>query len=237
MGSMPRKKESFLLVNLQEDQAKHLAQIVSNDSCRKILDYLSDKENATETDISNSLAIPISTVHYNLQALVKGNLVEAEEFHYSEKGKEVLHYNLANKFIIIAPKSTFGLKEKLRSILPVGAVCLGAAAILQWFQKFLPTSVGESAAQPLMAATPLATNAGESMVESVPLLAKGAVESVSYDTANEIVVEGVNQSFTSQVVEVVKEPSFWQSSALWFLIGAVSALVLYLLFSYLFRKK
>ena len=112
-------KTSFLLVSLKEDKAKELAQVISNESCRKILDYLADKEDATETELAKALGIPISTVHYNLKHLVNGGLVSVEEFHYSEKGKEVNHYKLANKYIIIAPKTTYGIKEKLKSILPV----------------------------------------------------------------------------------------------------------------------
>ena len=97
-------KQSFLLVSLQEDKAKKLAQVVTNDSCRKILDYLADKE-ATETDLAEKLGLPMSTVHYNLSQLVGTGLIIADEFHYSKKGKEISHYKLANKYIIIAPKS------------------------------------------------------------------------------------------------------------------------------------
>ena len=103
-------KKSFLLVSLKENKAKELAQAIANESCRKILDYLADKEDATETEISSKLNIPISTVHYNLKQLLAGSLVVVDEFHYSEKGKEVNHYKLANKYIIIAPKTTYGIK-------------------------------------------------------------------------------------------------------------------------------
>ncbi len=260
---MPRKKETFVLVSLQEDQAKKLAQVVSNDTCRKILDYLGENE-ATESELAKKLKVPISTIHYNLQALQKGNLVEAEEFHYSEKGKEILHYRLANKYIIIAPKSTFGLKEKLRSILPVGAIALGGAAILQVFQKFIPYNVKESmiapAAEPVLSKS-IATGAVE---EAAPMAAETVVEEataeavfemlpsagVDIDGASEIVLEvadaaaeGVNQTIEKtvetapQIVEIIKEPSIWHSPALWFLIGAISALGLYLLISYIRRKK
>ncbi|MFH0870587.1 MAG: helix-turn-helix domain-containing protein, partial [archaeon] len=100
------KKDPFLLISLEESESKALAQVISNDTARKILDLLSKEESATETDIAKKLKVPLSTVHYNLQALVKANLVVAEEFHYSEKGKEVLHYSLANKLIIIAQRKT-----------------------------------------------------------------------------------------------------------------------------------
>ena len=84
-------KEKFLLLSLSESKTKELAQAVSNDTCRKILDYLADKE-ASESELASKLDIPISTVHYNLQQLQKGGLVVVEEYHYSEKGKEVNHY-------------------------------------------------------------------------------------------------------------------------------------------------
>lgn len=122
------KKEKFLLVSLNESKAKDLAQAVSNRTCRRILDYLADNE-STESDIAESLGLPISTVHYNLMQLKKGGLVETEEFHYSSKGREVLHYKLANKYIIIAPRSTYGIKEKLKSIIPA-ALIVGAGSFL-----------------------------------------------------------------------------------------------------------
>ncbi len=121
-------KESFVLVSLKEEKARILAKVLHNESCRKILEYLTSKE-ATETEIAKKLQIPISTVHYNLKHLSEAGLVIVEEFHYSAKGKEVNHYKLANKYIIIAPKSTFGIKEGLRRVLPV-ALLVGASAFV-----------------------------------------------------------------------------------------------------------
>ena len=65
-------KEKFVLVSLKEDKAKELAQVISNESCRKILDYLADKQDATESDLASKLGIPISTVHYNMKHLLAG---------------------------------------------------------------------------------------------------------------------------------------------------------------------
>jgi len=98
-------EDPFLLVSLEESESKELAKVISNKTSRKILDLLSKKD-ATETQIAKDLKLPLSTVHYNLQHLLKANLVKVDEFHYSEKGKEVNHYSLANKLIIIAPKKT-----------------------------------------------------------------------------------------------------------------------------------
>ena len=125
------KKSKFLLVSLQEDQAKKLAQVLSNDTSRKIIDHLADKED-TEANIAKILGLPISTVHYNLTLLTQGGLVDAGEFHYSTKGREVKHYKLANQYILIAPRSTFGLKERLKGLLPAVGVLGGVSLALRW---------------------------------------------------------------------------------------------------------
>lgn len=159
-------KQSFLLVSLQEDKAKKLAQVVSNESCRKILDYLADRE-STETELAKNLQLPISTVHYNLKQLVDAGLVSAEEFHYSKKGKEVNHYRLANKYIIIAPKSIFGLKEKLKSLLPVLLIASGAALAINMFSNNFSriASTAQGLAMEKSVAAPVAFMEAESIAE------------------------------------------------------------------------
>lgn len=131
-------KKNFLLLSLEDSKAKKIANIVSNDSCRKILDHLSAKE-ATESELAKELQIPISTVHYNLQQLTDSGLIAADEFHYSEKGKEVYHYKLANKYIIIAPKKISGIREKLMGILPAVLAVIGAAGIIQLINTYFST--------------------------------------------------------------------------------------------------
>lgn len=128
-------EEPFILLSLKEDKAKELSKVISNDTSRKILDYLSKVKDATETDISVKINVPISTIHYNISQLIKANLIEADEFHYSKKGKEVNHYKLANKLIIITPKETKGFKEKLKSLLPLGIIVLGASFVINFFMK------------------------------------------------------------------------------------------------------
>ena len=136
---------NFLLVSLEENKAKQLAQIVSNDVCRRILDYLAARDkHATETEVSAELGIALSTVHYNLKQLLQSGIVKAEEFHYSEKGREVLHYSLANKYIIIAPKATESLANKLRKILPVVAVVAATGVAIQVFGTLKGAAFGKA---------------------------------------------------------------------------------------------
>lgn len=128
-------QESFLLVNLKEDKAKKLAQVLSNESCRKILEFLTHNKSATETEISEKLNVPLSTVHYNLKHLSKTGLVTTDEFHYSKKGREVIHYSLANKYIVIAPTEDKNFMDKLKKMIPLGFVSLIGTSVLYVYQN------------------------------------------------------------------------------------------------------
>ena len=128
-------EESFLLVNLKEEKSKKLAQVLSNDSCRKILEYLAENKSGTETEISEKLKIPLSTVHYNLNHLSKAGLVKDDEYHYSKKGREIIHYTLANKYIVIAPSEDKSFAEKLKKILPFGIISVIGTASLYIYQN------------------------------------------------------------------------------------------------------
>jgi DNA-binding transcriptional ArsR family regulator len=193
-------KEKFLLVSLSENKAKQLAQAISNETCRKILDHLADKE-ATETELAEKLEIPISTVHYNLQQLQKGGLVISEEYHYSKKGKEINHYKLANKYIIIAPKSTYGIKEKLKSILPAALIIAAGAGAIQFFSRYLQSQTFKAAA-----------------------------------SAKEVAMEAAPTS-AGRIPELAPSSIGLGDMALWFFIGAIAALALYLLIDWFRNRK
>ena len=191
-------KEKFLMVSLEESQAKQLAEVISNNTSRKILNFLAEKEDATETEISELLTIPLPTVHYNLQKLKEAQLVIVEEFHYSKKGREIDHYKLANKYIIITPKPVKGIKTQLRSILPVALIIAGISLIIQLAQKFTQESPPMFAQKAMFA-----PSAEAGALDAAPLLA--------------------------QQVTQAAQPAWWASMALWFFIGGISAIVIYLI--------
>ncbi len=213
-------KQSFLLVSLQEDKAKELAQVISNESCRKILDYLSEKQDTTETELAKKLNFPISTVHYNLQHLMKAGIITVDEFHYSEKGKEVNHYKLANKYIIIAPKTTYGIKEKLKSILPVTLLALVGAGFIQIYTKyFRPTTF-----QAMKAAPSVMEEAAREAAPTAPLMEKAAEEGAR------AVIEKAPE-LTQQTIQ--QAPNY----ALWFLFGCLFVIVLIIIIDIIKAKK
>ena len=213
----------FLMVSLQEDKARHISQVLSNASCRKILDYLSERE-ATESELAKKLGIPISTAHYNITQLVKSNLVVAEEFHYSKKGKEVLHYKLANKYIIIAPRSTHGIKTKLKSIIPAVLIIALGGGFLQWFSRFLIPSIGAPAVR-------FGGEVMEAAKASAPAIMEGAADMAATTGIPDAV------STAAPAVEEAAASNFWNWIGVWFIIGGILALGLYLLIDYLMSKR
>lgn len=107
----------FLLISLEDERAKHLSNVLSNKTCKKIIDLLADNE-FSENDLANKLNQPINTIEYNLKKLVQSGIVEkSQNWFWSSKGKKIIMYKLSNKSIVISPKKTS--IEKLKKIFPV----------------------------------------------------------------------------------------------------------------------
>lgn len=210
-------KNTFLLVSLQGKKAKKLAEVISNNTSRKLLDFLS-KGSTTESSISKELDIPISTVHYNLKALVDAKLVKAEEYTYSKKGKEMMHYKLANQYVIIAPEAaTSSLKEKLKSILPAATITVAIGTIAQLLYKARFETVMADAQNAFAAKTAM---------EATPMIADQAME------AAPVVAETGRTAAEKTAQLLISDVNI----LLWFLAGAFIFLVSYLFIEYV-RKK
>ncbi|MBS3167623.1 winged helix-turn-helix transcriptional regulator [Candidatus Woesearchaeota archaeon] len=112
-------KDKFILLNIEDPKSKELAQVISSNTSRKILDILAEQD-LSETEISKKLNLPLSTTHYNTQQLLNANIIEKKGFMWSDKGKKIYIYKLANKLIIIAPKNqSSNFYEKLKEIIPM----------------------------------------------------------------------------------------------------------------------
>src|SRR3989344_7846836 len=126
-----QNEEKYILVNLEDEKSKEMATIISNSTSRKILNYLSTKDEVSESDISKELKLPLSTIHYNLKQLKKNNLVETKHFIYSEKGKKIELYRVVKKFIIIAPK--YSQVNLIKNLLPLFLISAVVGGLIQLF--------------------------------------------------------------------------------------------------------
>jgi len=218
------EESSFLLVNLKDEKLKKLAQVITNETSRKILEYLTQKKDSTESDMAKELGMPISTIHYNLQHLVESGLVEIKEFHYSEKGKEMNHYTLSNKIIIIAPKTTETFLQKLKKILPVAIISTGAAGTIYFIQKYVlqPQVLQKNTDAALrMAETPTVQESAKTIAASAPGITPGP----------EAMLE------TTKIAANTSQSGLMSNAAIWFLIGAIFAIAAFLIMEKLKEKK
>lgn len=240
---MAKKENTFLLLSLEEEKAKKVANVINSEVSRKLLDSLANKD-STESELSRDLGIPISTVHYNLRQLVEAGLVKADEFHYSEKGKEVNHYSIANKYIIIAPKSIESIASKLKRIFPVFLVAILTGFLLQALNIAQTTRVTETSTMNMVM-----KQAPQSIIDTLKQTqsigsgamanqaAKANIPATMYsETANETMRSAVqpmqdtiNQTYnyTQQVTNYIISDA---NAALWFIAGALFTLAIYLLY-------
>jgi predicted ArsR family transcriptional regulator len=239
-------KKSFVLVSLNENKAKKIAEVISNNTCRKILDYMAARKDVTEADLAKDLGIPISTAHYNMQSLMEAKLVKSNEFHYSVKGKEVNHYRLANQYVIIAPEGEKeAIREKLKSIIPTALIMGAAAVVIKLFSGFYTvkaSTVMAEAAPRLMGAAPAAAPmvADEMAQEAAPMMAKSVADSAVEESAREVMQDtaGAGANYLAQEVPTRAQEAVSNAPdiALWFFIGAVAGVAVYILVNWIIKK-
>ncbi len=136
--------DKFILMGLDDERSKDVAEVLGNKTCKTILDFLSERKEASEKDIADGLNMKINTVEYNLNKLVKSGLVEkTKNFFWSTKGRKIDMYKLAKRHIIISPKSRKPSLESLRAVLPVFLAIIGFAVILGLILSSKPIYVGD----------------------------------------------------------------------------------------------
>jgi len=202
--------KNFLLISLEEHKTKKIAEVISSDTARKIIDHLTKKD-ATESEISKDLGMPISTVHYNLKQLQEAGLVIVDEFHYSSKGKEINHYKLANKYIIIAPRTENNkFMDALKKIIPLVVITAVVGFIMQLYALIQKSAFAGSAK-----------------------MAAYSADNVATETSQVVIAKSLEA--TPQTATELSR-SFIQSSPIaLFLIIALSIIIIYLV--YLWVKK
>lgn len=98
--------KKYLMISFEDPKIKKISEILGNNTCKKILDFLSEKE-STKTDISKELKIPLNTVEYNVNKLNESGLIEkSKNYFWSTKGKRISVYKISNKSIVISPKNS-----------------------------------------------------------------------------------------------------------------------------------
>ena len=154
-------KSRFRVIDASNGEMSDIAKVLSNKTAQKILSYL-DENAATESELAKDLNLSVSTVHYNMKQLKQCKLIVEDAMHYSPKGKEVIHYKATNEHIIISPRNSFDLMEKLQTLIPVVLLLMVAFVMVEYvpFGQSIPNidalvmSDMLEESSPMMAASP-----------------------------------------------------------------------------------
>lgn len=122
---------------IELNEASSLAKIIGSKTAQNIISYIGEHEKCTASQIKTDLNLPASTVHYNIKALIESEIIDDSQFTYSSKGKQVNHYTLTNKILIVVPKKQ-DITSQLRAFIPgllVVGVIIGFSFILKLFKS------------------------------------------------------------------------------------------------------
>ncbi len=148
--------EEEIELNLDDkDKIREVTTTISNKTCQSIIRELSERE-LTESELSERLNLPLSTVHYNLMKLIRAGLVTSERFKYSNKGREVRYYKISKRRIIIR---TFISRKVLTLLAYVTAGAGGIFFLLKKskteYAKASQSMIAESGKRPIAEAVNL----------------------------------------------------------------------------------
>jgi DNA-binding transcriptional ArsR family regulator len=114
--------KKYISIDLDDSRIKDLADVISNKTSKKIINYLADRE-ASETEMARDLKLPANTVNYNVKKLLKSGLIEkSKDFWWSVKGRKVVSYRVANQKIVISPKSRSKIVNGFLALVGTGGV-------------------------------------------------------------------------------------------------------------------
>ncbi len=207
--------ESYISIDLNDPRMKHLSEVFGNESCKKILNLLAEKE-LTETDISKELKMPLNSVDYNIKKLVRAGLIESGSHWWSVKGKKMPSYRVSNKKIVISPR-----RISSSFIVPlVMTVVVGFLGVSKYLGSVAERSLTRGIIQ-----TPVADVA----VNEVSLKTMGAVNEIA----------GAASIFNDSTLQVASNAGFFASlsSFEWLMIGIWIGSVLFFVLNYIFYKR
>lgn len=193
------EEETLMLLSMKDSKA--VADALANKTAQKILSYIAENKEATESELAEKLNVPLPTIHYNIQQLKNSNLLKTKEFFWSKKGKKMRVFTLAKKYIIIAPSKSKTSLKQLKGLLPVAIISVIGAGLIALFQKSKTTLL----------------DSGQNIAANIPetagkTLAEEATKQTTDAIANNI----------TQIPQTIQELNI----ALWFLLGSLFAIIL-----------
>jgi len=134
--------EKVLILPLNAD-SKKITQTLSNDTALKILELLAQQP-MSATAISEELDLALTTIKYNLDALIESDLIKVNKTKWSKKGREIKIYEPVQKLIVVVPGGGKSDKSSIISMLQKYLGMIGAAVFASFGIEYLAKLTGSS---------------------------------------------------------------------------------------------
>jgi len=121
--------DSVLILEPGDERAQKIAKAMASQTANDILNFLSEGQKS-QTEITERLAIPFTTVKYHIENLLDAGLISVDATRYSVKGREIKYYALTNQLLIVAPRQANVRSLLLKYASLFGIVIFGALAIM-----------------------------------------------------------------------------------------------------------
>jgi DNA-binding transcriptional ArsR family regulator len=120
--------EDVVFLEPGDERAQKIAKAMGSQTASDILQLLSEGQKSL-TDITERLAIPMTTAKYHVENLLDAGLLSVAETKYSVKGREVKLYSLTNQLLIVAPRQANVRSLLLKYASLFGIVAFGSVII------------------------------------------------------------------------------------------------------------
>ncbi|MDO9323815.1 MAG: helix-turn-helix domain-containing protein [Methanoregula sp.] len=120
--------EEVVFLEPGDERAQKIAKAMGSQTASDILQLLSEGQKSL-TDITDRLAIPMTTAKYHVENLLDAGLLSVSETKYSVKGREVKLYSITNQLLIVAPRHANVRSLLLKYASLFGIVAFGSLII------------------------------------------------------------------------------------------------------------
>ncbi|MDO9517935.1 MAG: winged helix-turn-helix domain-containing protein [Methanosarcinaceae archaeon] len=141
-GNHDENTEKVLILPLNAD-SKKITQTLSNDTALKILELLAQKP-MSSTAIADEMGLALTTIKYNLDALIECDLIKVNKTRWSKKGREIKIYEPVQKLIVVMPGGGKSDKASLIGMLQKYLSMIGAAIFASFGIEYLAKLTGSS---------------------------------------------------------------------------------------------
>jgi DNA-binding transcriptional ArsR family regulator len=119
MNSANEKDADVMIISLSDDRLKKVARALSNETAVTVLQRLVENS-MSATELSETLKLPLTTIEYNIGALLEAELIKVDRIKFSRKRRDIKYYAPVKRALVFAPEKTErGVITFLKKVLPL----------------------------------------------------------------------------------------------------------------------